>query len=217
MKDAVYKKKVRLAIIGASAFGMQVHHWADITGHYIVVGYFDDFAEKGKLVKNKPILGKLSDVEKCYSDEVFDELFLAIGYKHNSFKQAFFLRLKGKIPFATIIVSPAYIDPTAEIGENVLICPACVVSEDCVIEDNVQLLTQVNISHNTRIKTGTYCSPSVNIAGFATIGQCCFLGIGSTVVDGVQISDNVIIGAQALVLRDINEEGTYIGIPVRKK
>lgn len=210
------ESKIRLAIIGAGIYGSQVQHWAEISGMYDVIGYFDDYVNNGNMIKGKPVLGNISDSENFYNERMYDQLFIAIGYKHARFKQSLFLSLRDKIPFATIVVSPTYIDITSKIGENVLICPGCILGENSIIDDNVKLSPNVNVSHDSHVGMGTYCSPSVSIAGCTTVGQCCFLGIGSTIVDGIQICDDVTIGAQTLVLRDITEEGTYIGVPARK-
>ena len=43
-----------------------------------------------------------------------------------------------------------------------------------------------------------------------------FCGAGSTVIDHISICDNVMIGAGAVVVKDIMESGTYVGIPARK-
>lgn len=209
-------RKIRLAIVGAGDYGKQIHHWAEITGDYEIVGYFDDYTQPNIIIKDKPILGKISTIEELFKLGIFDQLFIAIGYKHSNFKQVLFQQLKNKIPFATIIVSPTYIDPTARIGENVLIGPGCIIGEDCIIEDNTKISQGTSISHNSRIQAGTYISPSVNVAGFSNIGQCCFIGIGSTIIDNIIIGNNITIGASALVVKNLTEEGTYIGVPCKK-
>lgn len=208
--------KIKLAIVGAGDYGTQVLHWAEVCRTFEVVGFFDDYIPVNTLVKGKPILGTLADILQCYTQRVFEQLFIAIGYKHARFKHNLFMQLCGKIPFATIIAKPIYIDNTAKIGKNVLICPGCIIGEDCNIEDNVKLSPGVAISHNSQIGMGTYCSPSVNIAGFSRVGQCCFIGIGATIIDGVTICDDVTIGAQSLVLNNIDVPGTYVGVPAKK-
>lgn len=48
------------------------------------------------------------------------------------------------------------------------------------------------------------------------IGNRVFLGIRSTVLCGVSICDDVIVGANSVVSRSITEPGVYVGNPVRK-
>lgn len=52
--------------------------------------------------------------------------------------------------------------------------------------------------------------------GVATIGQRCFISSGVRIIGPVHITDNVVLGANAVVVKDINEPGTYVGVPARK-
>ena len=53
-------------------------------------------------------------------------------------------------------------------------------------------------------------------AGVATIGQRCFISTGVRIIGPVHIADNVVLGANAVVVKDIEESGTYVGVPARK-
>ena len=53
--------------------------------------------------------------------------------------------------------------------------------------------------------------------GDCRIGEFTFVGSGAVVANGVSIANNVVIGAGAVVCSDINDSGTYIGMPARKK
>ena len=52
--------------------------------------------------------------------------------------------------------------------------------------------------------------------GGATVGHHCLIGSGATVLQGVSICDDVIVGAGTVVTRDIDSPGTYVGAPARK-
>ncbi len=38
----------------------------------------------------------------------------------------------------------------------------------------------------------------------------------STVIDGTEIGNEITIGAGGVVIREVTEKGTYVGVPVRK-
>ena len=206
--------KQRLLIIGAGEFGLQVLHYALIDGRYDVVGFVDDWQKKGSLIKELPILGTTNDIMALYQSGLFDALFIAIGYKHLATKKTIFEKYDGQIPFASIIANPTYIDHTATIGNGVIVYPGCVIDKNVVIGDNVVLNLNVVISHDTSIGHSTFCAPRVSIAGFSKIASCCFLGIGSCVIDNISINDRITVGASGLVITDLIQEGTYIGVPV---
>jgi len=45
------------------------------------------------------------------------------------------------------------------------------------------------------------------------IGDNDFFGVNSVILQGVKISDNIVVGASSLVIRNITKPGTYVGTP----
>lgn len=208
--------KQRLAIIGAGELASQVIHYANLDGRYLPVGVFVDYPEDLQSFEGLKRLGSLHDVEELYTNGFFDCLFIAIGYKHLAFKQSLHASLKGKIPFATIIANATFLDPSSKIGEDVIIYPGTIIDKDVIIEDNVLLNLGATISHNCVVGDSSFVGVRTAVSGFAKIGSCCFIGTNSTISDNISICDNAIIGASAVVIHDVVEEGVYIGVPAKK-
>lgn len=55
-----------------------------------------------------------------------------------------------------------------------------------------------------------------NIFGKVHVGSCTDIGTGTKIIQGVRICPECVIGAGAVVVRDIEEKGTYVGIPARR-
>ena len=53
--------------------------------------------------------------------------------------------------------------------------------------------------------------PSVNVSGMVHIGACVELGTGTQIIQGLNVVSNAVIGAGAVVVRDIRAAGTYGG------
>lgn len=203
-----------LGIIGAGQLGQQIAHFAISDNHYSRIVFFDDFTNEN-MIDGFSILGKTTDIESEYKKKNFDELIIAIGYKHMGARKNFFERLKNDIPFGQVIHSTTHIDTTAQIGKGVIIYPGCIIDANVVIEDNVLANIGVVISHDSIVKAHSFLSPRVAIAGFSTIGKCCILGINSTIIDNIKIKENITLGAGAVVIKNLNESGLYVGNPVR--
>ena len=55
----------------------------------------------------------------------------------------------------------------------------------------------------------------MNISGDCKIGDNVYIGTGATIKQGVSIASNTVIGMGAVVVKDINKEGTYVGNPAK--
>ena len=54
------------------------------------------------------------------------------------------------------------------------------------------------------------------LAGTVTLGKSTWVGIGATVSNNTTICGGCMIGAGAVVVKDILEPGTYVGVPARR-
>ncbi len=204
----------RIAIIGSGEMARHIAHFLIEDNQYEVVGFFNDYIEKGTIVNGYPILGKTEDILSIYNYGNFDKLINGIGYSHMKFRKEIFEILKPKIPFASFIHSSCYVDSTAKIGDGVVIFPFCLIYLDAIIEDNVFIQIQTCITDSV-IKKNTMISGSVTIAGRTSIGACCNIGLGTMVINDIKVCDNVETGAGAVVVKDIIDEGVYVGVPAR--
>ena len=79
------------------------------------------------------------------------------------------------------------------------------VHENAKIGENCRLCQEVTIGGNKGSREA------------ATIGNNCFIGPGVKILGDITIADDVLIGANAVVVEDITEPGTtWGGIPARK-
>ena len=102
------------------------------------------------------------------------------------------------IGLGSFIGHHAHIGPMSMIGVGCIINTAAVVEHECSIGD---------LSH---------ISVNATVAGRSVIGKNCMIGAGATVIDKIQVCDNVIIGAGSLCIRSIDEPGIYVGVPLKK-
>lgn len=83
-----------------------------------------------------------------------------------------------------------------------------------IIINNVTIGTNFNVQHN--------CTIGRKTLGIGTPGTCPTLGnnvtmyANSIIIGPVQIGDDVTIGANSLVNKDLLEPGVYVGSPVKK-
>ncbi|HRO75144.1 MAG TPA: hypothetical protein PLP27_03220 [Crocinitomicaceae bacterium] len=205
----------KIAFIGSGEMARHIAHYMVEDKQFEIAGYFDDFVEVETIVNGYPILGKLDDVEDSFKNGVFDEMINAIGFTRLQYRKETFERFEHTIPFATFIHSSVLIDSTTKIGKGVVVFPFSLLYLDAIIQDNVFIQVGSKITDSI-VKRHSMVSANVMVAGRSYIGECCNIGVSTTLSSDTKICDFVRTGAGTVVVKDIIEPGTYVGIPARK-
>jgi serine O-acetyltransferase len=77
-----------------------------------------------------------------------------------------------------------------------------VIHEDTVIEDNCMIMQQVTLGQTSR-------------PGAPLVAKGAYIGAGAKVLGQVRIGRNALIGANAVVLQDVPDDATAVGVPAR--
>jgi sugar O-acyltransferase (sialic acid O-acetyltransferase NeuD family) len=118
--------------------------------------------------------------------------------------------------FATIIHPSAVISEWVEIGEGSIVTAGVVLTCNIKIGKHAHLNLHTTIGHDCIMGDFFTTAPGANISGSCHFGDCVYFGTNAAVRQGVKITDNVTIGMGGVVVKDINEQGVYIGNPLQK-
>jgi sugar O-acyltransferase (sialic acid O-acetyltransferase NeuD family) len=124
----------------------------------------------------------------------------------------------GGVEFPTFIHPSAIIMKpyTIHISEGVIICANCVVTCDVNIGPWSHLNLASTIGHDVVVGKFFTTAPGVHINGNNNIGDRVYFGSNASTIEKITIASDVVIGAGACVIRDIINNGTYVGIPAKK-
>lgn len=201
----------KLIIIGAGGHGKVVSDIALKMNLWKSISFLDD-SDSAKSFLGVEVVGKIKDSAR-YKDEA--DFIVAIG---NNTKRA--QLLEGLLEQEYSVVS--LIHPNSVLGFDVNIDVGTVVMAGAVVNSATRigkgciLNTHCNVDHDNIIEDYVHISPGVNLAGTVFVGKASWVGIGSTVSSNIKINSNCIIGAGAVVISDLIEPGTYIGVPAKK-
>ncbi|OPJ55318.1 acetyltransferase [Alkalithermobacter paradoxus] len=203
--------KEKLIIIGASGHGKVIADIAIKMNKWQSIAFLDD-DEAIKTSMGLEVIGKTADAF-TYKDEA--DFFVAIG--NNATREKVQERLiEEELNVVSLIHPSAVIGIGVEIGIGTVVMAGVVINSSSRIGKGCIINTSSSLDHDNVIEEYVHISPGVNIAGTVSVGRGSWLGIGSIVSNNVNICSGCKVGAGAVVVKDITEPGTYVGVPVRK-
>ncbi len=116
--------------------------------------------------------------------------------------------------------------PNAIIGENCNICSHCFIENNVKIGNNVTIKNGVAIYDGITIEDNVFIGPNVAFcndkypksknANFVLqktiIKKGASIGANATILPGITIGENAMIGAGAIITKDVQNNSTVIGI-----
>lgn len=108
------------------------------------------------------------------------------------------------------------LDRNIEIGEGSFIGANSILTTNIKIGKHALLNRCVQVGHDTVIGDYFSAMPGVTISGNVTIQNSVYIGSNSSVREGITINNHTIIGLSSGVVHDIEQPGTYGGVPAKK-
>lgn len=206
-----------IAVYGAGGFGLEVAMLIEqinaVKPCWEIIGFFDDGKAKGGRVNDWAVLGGMEDLNTWFSPLAVVFALGMPGVKR---------KVIGKVNNSRLTY-PSLIHPTVicgsskhvRIGEGAIICAGTIITTNVDIGRHVLLNLACTVGHEAVI--GDYCSlmPACNISGGVTVGEASFWDTGAKVINHAQVGADTVIGAGAVVISDIPDHATAVGVPAR--
>ena len=208
-----------LIIIGAGDFGREI---ADVVERinctqaepeWNLLGFVDDNDMiQNTCIDGYPVLGTL-DYLNNYPYGVFAICSLGVSRT----RRIVIDKIRNpQVKYATLIDPDARIYKGATVGKGSIICGGSILAINAKVEDHVIINLNCTLGHDDIIKEYCVVNPGVNVSGKGVVGPYSDLGTGSKVIQGLTIASGIVVGAGGVVVKDLLEPGTYVGLPVRK-
>ncbi len=133
------------------------------------------------------------------------------------------------IPESTNIWQFCVVLPGAKIGENCNICSHCFIENEVNIGNGVTVKCGVQIWDGVTLEDGVFVGANVTFTNDrypharnanwkvvpTTVKRGASIGAGSTILCGVTIGENAMIGAGSVVTKDVPAGQVWVGNPAR--
>jgi sugar O-acyltransferase (sialic acid O-acetyltransferase NeuD family) len=209
-------EKKKIAIFGSGGFGLEVatliEHINSINREWDLIGFFDD-NQKAKIINGYKVLGGINELNQWDS---LLHLVLALGMpktrRHVEEKI-----VNDKISYP-VLIHPSVImgnKGLIAIGEGSIICAGNILTTNINIGKQVILNLACTVGHECDIGGFSSFMPSCNISGEVKIGKENFWGTGAKVINRKTIGNNVIVGAGSVIIDDVPDDVTVVGVPAK--
>ncbi len=205
-----------LVIFGTGGFAREVHQIVEDFDQdksaWNFIGFLDGNPEShNKEIHGFPVLGGAEWLAGRHGVAVV----VAIGGPAGKRKLVEQIRAVDETSFATLVHPLAWVGNRVSLGEGVVICAGTLITTDIRIGNHVILNLDCTVGHDSCIEDYVTVAPSVNISGCVKVGEGCDLGTNSTVIQGITIGHWSVVGAGAVVVRNIPSNTTAVGIPAK--
>ena len=120
--------------------------------------------------------------------------------------------------------------PNAIIGKHCNICAFVLIESDVIIGDNVTVKSGVQIWDGIKIEDNVFIGPNVTFTNdlyprsknsewkklSTLVKKGATIGANATILPGITIGENSMIGAGSVVLNDIPDNELWVGNPAHK-
>jgi sugar O-acyltransferase (sialic acid O-acetyltransferase NeuD family) len=177
----------------------------------------------GYVVTDLSLVGMRDSASEIIGDESWlfaqQGISVALGIGHPKYRVAIGRRLEKQFSPQYL---PALIDPSTiyderhcEFEQGVIVLAGCTITTNVYLDKFSCINPNCALGHEARIGYGCALNPGACISGGVLLGEGVMVGTGSQILQYLTIGDNAIIGAGAVVTRDVAANETVIGIPAR--
>jgi len=209
----------KLILFGASNFGDEiVQLFRDINEkrtpeEWEIVGFLDD---------NKDLIGKIRNgievlgTKEWVTHNNIDDIYFVCCIGNPKAKKSVVAYLSSfRVKFASGIHPSVIISRTSTIGIGTVITAGNIITTNIIIGDHVILNLACTIGHYSKIANYCTINPGVNISGDVTLEEGASLGTNATILEKMRVGSQSIIGAGAVVNKNIPSNVTAVGIPAK--
>lgn len=204
-----------LVIVGSGGFAREtkwlIERCNAVEARWNIMGWISN-EEVGTIIDGIPVIGGDEWLMK-YDKEL--NVVIAIGDGKMRKK------LSDMYSCNSMLMYPNIIAPSAILSESVRLGKGCIIADQSVLTINISagdfFVSSIAcvVSHDCEIDNFVTLLPGSHISGNVTVGECTSVGVGANVIQGLNIGKNVFLGAGAVLITNLPDNCTAVGVPAK--
>lgn len=173
-----------------------------------LLGFLDD-AAVGTVTGEYKVLGTVADCVRFA-----DKARFIIGIGNNAIRRK--IAEQYALDWHLAIHPSAQLALGVMLGEGTVVMANAVINSDTVIGKHCIINSAAVVEHDNVVGDYVHVSPHATLCGVVTVGDNTQIGAGATVKHVTTVCADCVIGAGAAVVEDIDQAGTYVGVPAKR-
>lgn len=207
----------RIIVFGSSGHARSITVILEALG-YEIVGFIDSYVEPQKKVLNYRILGAESILKNCKEKYGTNQVVIGVGDILGRMKVVKLIEsINPNIEFPSIIAPTATVANYTQIGKGTIVFNNAFINVESVIGDFCIINSSSIVEHNTVIEDFCCISPGANLGGDVIVKANTFIGSSATIIQKRHIGTGSVIGAGAIVTKNIPDNVLAVGMPAKIK
>lgn len=183
------------------------------TNNCLIKGFIDDHVKEEQFL-GYPVLGGSEVIPSLIEKDPDLKFIISIG--SNSIRKQMADKLtKLGVTFGNAIHPSSVISDRAKIGQGTVVMPNVVINSHVSIGEHCIINSSSVVEHDCQIQPFVHLSPGALLAGNVTVGEGTHIGIGAKAIQNLQIGSNTVVGAGSVIIRDIPDDVTVVGVPAK--
>ena len=141
---------------------------------------------------------------------------VAIGNPHGRVRLGLHqMLIKEGLAHTTILHPTAFIAKNATIDAGTQVMAGAIIAEEAIIGKECIINTNASVDHECVLDDGVEVAPGATLCGHVHAGINAWICAGATILPKIKIGADAVVGAGAVVNKDVPDSCTVVGVPAK--
>ncbi|MGE7857272.1 acetyltransferase [Bacillus sp. NPDC094064] len=207
-----------VVVIGSGGFSKQVIEIIEqlnlINPEYKLLGIIDDNKSLvGTEVLGYEVIGDTNYIKQLSQQQQIQGV---IAIADGEIRERISRKLND-VQWINLIHPSAVVSNYTKLGEGNIICAGVVINPECTMGNHSHINIGSTLGHDVLMLDYVTVMPGSKISGNVNLKSKSMVGTGATIIQGLTIEANVVLGAGTVVTKNTKPNSVYVGVPAKEK